>query len=150
MILLLLIMLASSPASAQTVVLDDAACRAIMRHVPDEDVAYKPGVDVKGKPVVEADLNASPLKVPETISFDITVDALKHAGISAPAGTEAVAGIGRVEVKPDGSMLFNGAPMEGEAEAALRALCKEKTALKQGQNAGNGGLQKRPRGDYNR
>lgn len=149
MILLLLIMLASSPAAAQTV-LDDAACRAITRHVPDDDVTYKPGVDVKGRPVVEADINASPINVPETVSFDIKIDALKHAGGTPPAGTEALAEIGRVDIKPDGSMFFNGAPMEGEAEAALRALCKDKTTIKQGQNAGNGGLQNRPRGDYNR
>jgi flagellar basal body rod protein FlgF len=150
MILFLLLMLAASPASAQTVVLDDAACQAITRHVPDADVNYTPGVDVKGKPVVEADINAAPIKMPETVTFDITVDALKHVAISAPAGTEALADVGRVEVKPDGSMLFNGAPLEGEAEAMLRSLCEDKSTIKQGQNNNNGGLQKRPRGDYNR
>lgn len=140
----------SAPAFAQTVVLDDAACRAITAHVPDSGVEYQPGVDVHGKPVVEADLNPSPVKIPETIRFTITVDTMKYAGIAVPAGVEGKAAIGEVEIGKDGRMLFNGAPMEGEAEAALRALCKDKTPEKQGYNRQNGGLLKYPADAYNR
>jgi len=140
----------AAPALAQTVVLDDAACRAITAHVPDSGVEYKPGVDVHGKPVVEADLNASPVKLPETMRFTITVDTMKYAGITVPDGVEGKAAIGEVEIGPDGRMLFNGAPMEGEAEASLRALCKDKAPEKQGNNGSNGGLLKRPADAYNR
>jgi hypothetical protein len=89
---------------------------------------YKPGVDVHGKPVVEADINPSPVKAPDTISFDLTVDLAKYAGIAVPAGTEAKATIGAVTVDKAGHMTFNGKPMEGDAEAALRELCAPKPA----------------------
>lgn len=132
-----------------TVVIDHAACRALVRHEPADDATYKPGVDVHGKPVVEADINASPIKVPETIRFNITVDVAKYAGINVPTGTEMQANMGEVVVMPDGKMTFNGQPMEGDAEAALIALCKEQADNK-AKNDEKPSLQKRPDIIYNR
>lgn len=120
------VFLLAGPAFAQVVVLEESACRTIVAHQPDGDVEYKPGVDVHGKPVVEADLNASPIQMPETMSFYITVDVMKYAGITPPQGVEGKAVVGRVDIGKDGRMLFNGQPMEGQAEASLRALCKDK------------------------
>jgi hypothetical protein len=39
------------------------------------------------------------------------------------AGFEGAALIGQIEMDMNGHMTFNGQPMEGEAEAALRAMC---------------------------
>lgn len=134
----------SMPAMAQTVVLDDAACRAIVQHQPADDVTYQPGVDVNGKPVVEADLDASPIQLPETISFDITVDVMKYAGIAPPKGVEGQAVIGRVDINKDGRMYFNGQPMEGQSQSALRALCKEHPPVEQDEKAGDAGASQSP------
>ena len=123
----------SMPAAAQTIVLEDSACRAIVQHQPADDVTYQPGIDTAGNPVVGADLNPSPIQLPETISFDITVDVMKYAGIAPPKGVEGQAVIGRVDINKDGRMYFNGQPMEGQAEASLRALCKDKPPVKQGE-----------------
>lgn len=116
----------SLPAAAQTITLEDSACQAMVQHQPADDVTYQPGVDVEGRPVVEADLNPSPIQLPETVSFDITFDVMKYAGIAPPKGVEGQAVIGRVDVARDGKMYFNGQPMEDPAEASLRALCAEK------------------------
>lgn len=148
--LLLVLLFTSSAAKADMLMIDDTACHAIVRHVPDAGVEYKPGVDVRGKPVVEADLNPSPVKLPEIIRFDLTADVLKHAGMTPPEGLEGKAVVGQVEIRKDGKMFFDGQPMEGEAEAALQSLCADKIAKKQGANAAHGGLQKRPRDAYNR
>lgn len=134
----------SMPAMAQTVVLDDAACRAIVQHQPADDVTYQPGVDVNGKPVVEADLDASPIQLPETISFDITVDVMKYAGIAPPKGVEGQAVIGRVDINKDGRMYFNGQPMEGQSQSALRSLCKEHPPVEQDEKAGDTGASQPP------
>lgn len=151
MIFLLMMMLAATPAAAQGLDMDINVCRAMTLHAPDEDVAYKPGVDVHGKPVVGADLNTSPLKLPENFSFDITVDVMQHMGVQPPEGVEGKAPVGRIDILPDGRMLFNGQPMEGEAEAALRALCKDKQPpAKQGENSHKHRLLNPVRGDYNR
>lgn len=132
------------PAMAQTVVIEQAACRAMVQHQPAGDVAYQPGVDADGNPVVGADLYASPIQLPETISFDITVDVMKYAGIAPPKGVEGQAVIGRVDVAKDGRMYFNGQPMEGQSEAALRALCKDDPAVKQQEKAVDTGASQAP------
>lgn len=144
-ILCLLIMPTAVQAS-EIVVIDDNTCRAWVRHVPDAGVAYQPGVDVHGKPVVEADVNAAPITVPETIAFDITVDVARYAGIPVPQGTEMQATMGRVEVARDGSMTFNGQPMGGNAAVALRDLCADKPL----ENSHKRPLSKARKNNYNR
>ncbi len=104
-------------------------CKQIVDHKPAPDVEYKGGVDVHGKPVVEADLNPSPVKIPEKISFDVTVDMAKYLGLSTAAGVEQVASIGTIAYEK-GVLTFNGEPMEGPAAASLRELCATPDAPK--------------------
>ena len=59
----------------QSIVVTKKDCRRIVSHRPGGDVAYQPGVDVRGRPVAPADLGGRPrLDLPESYSFDITVD----------------------------------------------------------------------------
>jgi len=106
--------------------LDPKVCQQMVTYVPGPDakVEYQPGVDVHGKPVAPADLNPqSALQVPRVIQFGIDVDVAQYAGIPVPPGQE-LATVGIVEVDTQtGAMNFNGKPMEGDAERALRALC---------------------------
>ncbi len=131
MILALLLLLANAdPASASLPELDVKFCQMIVAHQPSDDVEYKPGVDVNGKPVVEADINPSPVEMPEQLSFDITVDLARHIGIAAPEGLEGQDKIGTLVVEADGSMTFDGKPLEGDAQAALREMCQPKKVQK--------------------
>lgn len=113
--------------------LDASVCSQMAAYHPEpgQSADYKPGVDVHGKPVVEADLNPSQLKAADTISFDVTVDMAEYAGLAVPAGTETKTAIGTVTVDKDGHMTFNGRPLEGDAERALRALCAPKPEAEQ-------------------
>lgn len=103
-------------------------CQMMVAHEPAPDVAYKPGVDIQGKPVVEADIVPSPVTVPDKISFDITVDLAQYVGLNVPAGVKGDAKVGTILVDKGGHITFNDRPVEGDAEAALRALCKEEPA----------------------
>ena len=105
--------------------LDPEVCKRLVAYQPEAgaSVEYQPGVDVHGKPVVGPDLNPSPVQVPQAVTFDINVDVATYAGIPVPDKTETFTKIGTVQVDPQGHMTFNGKPMEGDAEAALRALC---------------------------
>jgi hypothetical protein len=94
-------------------------------HQPSPDTEYKPDVDVHGKPVMEADISPSVIKPPEKYSFDITVDTAKYMGLTVPAGVMGEAKMGTITVEK-GQVKFNGNPLEGDAEAALKALCAEK------------------------
>ncbi|PIW30710.1 MAG: hypothetical protein COW30_01680 [Rhodospirillales bacterium CG15_BIG_FIL_POST_REV_8_21_14_020_66_15] len=50
-------------------------CRWVLRHRPGADVAYAPGVDVRGKPVVPADVGGGPaLDLPDVFEFTVTKD----------------------------------------------------------------------------
>lgn len=124
MILALLLMLASAdPALADIPGLDARVCQMIVGHTPDAGVAYEGGKDVNGKPVVEADINPSPVQMPDVVAIDITVDVARHLGLSVPAGMEATAKVGTLVIGNDGKMTFDGKPLEQPAETALREMC---------------------------
>lgn len=133
--LALFAILVSAQALAETPpLIDKDACRMLVAHQPSADAEYKPGVDVKGQPVVEADLTPSPIQTVEEVTFDITVDVARYAGIGVPNGFEGVARVGTVTVDKQGRMTFNGQPLESGEETALRALCFEKPALQKDKN----------------
>ena len=46
----------SNDAPKTTVQIGDADCKRLVRHVPSGDVAFKPGIDVRGNPVAGATL----------------------------------------------------------------------------------------------
>ena len=105
--------------------IDSKTCQYLTTHTPAPDVTYQPGVDVQGKPVTPADLSPPVVAVPETFSFDITVDVAQNIGLAIPAGLEAQARFGTVTYDK-GKLTFNGQPLDGAAEAELRAVCVEK------------------------
>lgn len=113
-------------------VLSDGACRNLAVYQPgaDGDAAYKPGVDVAGKPVVEADLGGGGITPPETVEFDLTVDMAQYLGYGVSPTPEGHIHIAKITVLPDGRVLRDGEPLEGQAEAALRALCVDKKPQK--------------------
>ena len=108
--------------------IDDSACQYLIEYQQPDDVEYKSGVDVHGKPVVEADINPSPVTMPEKFSFDVTIDMAQYLGIAAPVGTEMQGKIGTITVEK-GKILFNDKPLEGDAVASLQSLCKPKAVL---------------------
>jgi hypothetical protein len=118
-------LVAAAPAWAQQTTITGVDCRKLVRHQPAPDVAYKPGVDVKGRKVAPADLNDAPqIKVPETITFDAAVD-LRRFGIpnSSPLFQPNVS-VGRVDVQQDGKVFFNGQRLGNPEVAALEEFCQ--------------------------
>lgn len=108
--------------------LDPKVCQQMVAYQPEpgNDAEYKPGVDVHGKPVVEADITPSVIKPPEVYSFHVTVDLAEYMGLTVPTGLEDKAVMGTIQMDKDGHMTFNGQPLEGDAEKALRELCAPK------------------------
>ncbi len=114
-------------------VLSNDACRNLTAYQAgaDGDASYKPGVDVTGKPVVEADLGGGGVSAPETVEFDLTVDMAQYLGYSISPTPEGQIHVAKITVLPDGRVLRDGEPLEGQAQAALRALCQPKKTQKQ-------------------
>ncbi len=126
----LLVLLTSPSLAADTIVTQTSKCRMITRHVPDADVAYRPGQDeVAGKPVAPADLPADlDRAAPQIIApqnFAIEIDAALPG--TGPAAIQPRAKIGRVEVSDlegettlsfNGQKLYQGAPQTASPECA--------------------------------
>lgn len=107
------------------VVISRADCDRLVSHVPAPDVAYQPGVDVHGRPVVPADLDGGiQLDVSENVLIAIQIDLFERLGIPPnPGNYEADALIGLVEYR-DGRFTFNGQPLQDEETAALAERCQ--------------------------
>lgn len=117
------------PAAAEDgyLTITKADCARLARHYPAPDVTYQPGRDVHGKPVVRADLDGgNGLVLPEAVVIPIEVDLFDRYGI--PANGINYKGdifIGEVVVDvASGRAIFNGQPLQSEAEAELAARCQ--------------------------
>ena len=124
----------SSPlqaAKGATITITRQDCTRVVRHVPAPDVAYRPGVDVRGRKVAPADLDGG-FKVTPPKEFDIpiTVDLQDRLGIPAnPTLFQAEAEVGKITYK-DGKAWFNGQPLATEKTAALAKFCRDRLEIK--------------------
>ena len=100
-------------------------CARAVAHVPDADVAYRPGIDVQGRPVAPADLGPPQLEAPPMVSFMISVDLARRFGLpqGVPGGLAAELPLGIITVEGN-RVLFNGQPLNREDSAALQAACR--------------------------
>jgi len=122
--------LVSSAGNAQSITISEADCASLTRHVAEADVAFRPGVDLDGKPVAPADLNgAPPLSVPEEFSIPITADLQRRLGIPPDPGQYQTQNftVGTV-VWRDGGAWFNGQPLQSEESRELSLLCQRRMA----------------------
>lgn len=125
--------LGAAPAAAEAyLTLSEADCARLARHYPADDVTYQPGRDTRGKPVAPADLpraagGGSGLILPEAVVIPIEVELFERYGIPAnPANFKGDLYIGEVVVDvATGRAIFNGQPLQSEAEAELAARCQQ-------------------------
>ena len=119
---------ATNEASSPTIIVTRAACKELVTHVPDGDVAYKPGVDVRGNAVAPADLNGGSniLKsLPKEIEFPVTIDFFKYSGITVPDGVSGEQNIGKITYR-NGRVYFNDQPLGDDANnAELINACRK-------------------------
>ena len=119
----------AAPVSAQrqTLVISDADCRQLVAHGARNDVNFKPGVDVHGRPVKPADLESnSAIKLPDEISIDISVEIYTFLRQTAPRGLEtSSASLGAVTFK-QGRVYFNGQPIDNGANSPIAEACRAK------------------------
>lgn len=98
----------------------DDDCRWLTRHIPDADVAYKPGVDVYGKPVVPADLNGTyDFELPETVVASVSRRLLGHRNL------EQQTSFAEIEIDiATGAIWINGKGLDNEEQERLVAWCR--------------------------
>lgn len=114
------------PAAAQKVEVTDRDCRQIVNYVAPPDVAYQPGVDAQGRPVAPADLNPSPVQLPQTLVMDVNIDLRKYGVPShSPLLLPGVAA-GQITIEDGGRRVYyNGQPLGDAEEKVLAELCRQ-------------------------
>jgi hypothetical protein len=111
--------------AASELTLSKKDCARIVRHAPSPDVAYKPGVDARGRKVAPADLGGGSLiKLPKEITIDIGIDLEEKYGLGAGGKYTGTSNIGKVKVK-NGRVTFNGQPLGNREQQAIAAACRK-------------------------
>ncbi|MBP2230623.1 hypothetical protein J2847_003928 [Azospirillum agricola] len=104
--------------------IDLSACQTLTRHRPAPDVEYKPGVDVRGRPVAPADLPGSAAPAIDRFDIPVTLNLARRMGLHVPTGgLRGDTQIGWLTM--DGNRLFfNGQPVGDAAQGELYAYCR--------------------------
>ena len=99
-------------------------CKKLIQHRARSDANFKPGVDVRGRKVVGADLNSRmKLKFPTKIEFDIGFSPLKGSAASRFGETSTSVGKVKYDISKN-FFTFNGKPLNDKAMAALAGKCR--------------------------
>ncbi|NKB21976.1 MAG: hypothetical protein GKS01_15900 [Alphaproteobacteria bacterium] len=115
-------------ASAQTVTVTKEDCARLVQHVPNQGVAYRPGVDAYGRKVIPADLGGGlRIKAPKEFSIPITMDLQKLLGLPVDPNFFQTQNftVGTVNFK-NGRAYFNDQPLQNEQAAKLSELCQKR------------------------
>lgn len=119
----------------RVVIVTPEDCLLLEQHIPDDNVTYKPDVDVRGNSVVPAEIkNGNRLDLgTEGYSFYMTHDALKDNQIAKEYGlSDAQEGkivLGRISIQ-GGDVYWNGISLKNNERNQIYALCHEREAGK--------------------
>lgn len=94
-------------------------CRLLSTHKAAVDVNFQPGVDVRGKAVMPADLNAAPIPVPDVITVPLSIDLSRRLQNANVAGLELDAPMGLLEFHKSGRVVYDGKDLTSQ----VYALC---------------------------
>lgn len=104
-------------------------CQQLVRHQASADVEYKPGVDVRGREVVPADVGGTQpkLRLPNQLTIDIGIDLGKRLGIGGGGNQfSSNVSIGKVTFdRRSGQITFNDQPIGNAHTNAIALKCRE-------------------------
>jgi hypothetical protein len=115
-----LVLLAGPALGQQTVIITRANCLRLVEHVPAPDVAYRPGLDVRGRPVAGADLDGGYAHVepPHEIAFPVEVELRNFLGGPEADAQAASAALAAADEAAAAANLADSAASQAEAAAA--------------------------------
>ena len=100
-----------------------ADCVRLVAHHPAPDVAYQPGVNVRGRKVAPAETGEDGgLQLSDDLLIPLEIRLFDRLGADQPTA-EARVVIGTIELRA-GRAYFNGQPLEDATAAELAAKCR--------------------------
>lgn len=96
------------PAVAQAAHADNknAVCRTVAKHKPADNVIYQPGVDVRGKAVVPADVNETKMKMPDVVKVPLTIDLARRVSSLTGQNVQMETNLGMLDIHMDGRVMY--------------------------------------------
>lgn len=122
---------ATASSGPMVITISKPDCSRLIQHVPSADVTYKPGVDVRGRPVVPADADPRQAEfarkiVPEVLEIPITINPLTYNKARAANKKKADAADA---VAANTTAIANAKTQATALNGQLSALNSQKTAL---------------------
>jgi len=106
-----------------------ATCARVQKHVARNDVTYKAGVDVQGRPVVPADIGNNSIALPDSITIDLSLPLKDLYPLASPpdrALQNAAVEVGKVDYNlASGKLTFNGQELADPALGAIAEECRK-------------------------
>lgn len=122
---------AAASSGPMVITISKPDCSRLIQHVPSGDVAYKPGVDVRGRPVASADADPKQAEfakkiLPEVLEIPITINPLTYNKAKAANKKKADA----ATAVESNTTAINTAKTQGTSlNSQLTTLNGQKTAL---------------------
>lgn len=126
--LFLMLIYASAAGGGITVQISEQDCRWLTRHMLAGDVAYRPGVDVKGRAVVPADLHTyGSITAPDQVYIGLDVPLRVFLEDGGPRRLrEAEVNVGHVVVDLTTNQVFYNGRLLGDPDIAqLAVACRD-------------------------
>jgi hypothetical protein len=108
-------------------------CSRLVRHTPSADVAYKPGVDVRGRKVAGADVEGrndiGSQLLPEVLEIPIQISPMAGKAYATNGLGDSQTTLGTVKYDmAKGTFTLNGKPLAGEDQQHLAEACAKRGA----------------------
>lgn len=113
------------------IVITKTDCSRLIRHTPSADVAYKPGVDARGRAVAPADVPGSgaeaiPGLLPDVLEIPLSIKPMQGATYAKRGSGDSQATLGTVRYDmAKGTFTFNDQPLGSPEQEELARACQK-------------------------
>ncbi len=114
----------SWPTASEAAPITREVCRDLVRYEDAGAVAYRPGVDARGRRVVGADAGGQAGFRPLPIAVDISILLPKRILVPADSELQSEVPVSRFVVHEDGAMTFAGQRLAPIEQQAIGDVCR--------------------------
>lgn len=119
------VLAAASSSTRAGAMLTEAVCAELDRHDRVAGAEYQPGVDVRGRRVVRADVSPHATTIPTPSAVDVSV-VLRDGGFTpGDRRRRGEVPVGRFFVRSDGGVSYDGQPLTPEMQQEVSAVCRQ-------------------------
>lgn len=128
------LVLMTTPAMAEDVSVR-TFCQMLPQHVPANNVAYQPAMDVRGRAVAPADINKVVKDDFDAVDIPVEYNVISSLG-GLPPGSQAQPLVAMVRIYKDGRVQYNGNDLTAQAQTLCSTSSRATIVSGTAQNGG--------------